>query len=206
MWGQRGGDRQPILLPAQVISCPAGRGSRARPPRPPATSGTAPSAWPSKAAIGRVVLGETNPLRVYLAEKEEVDAGVLISLSNRLSLSHCRVPHHLVCPPIQGSPVLSLSELSKAPLHNGPPAPLPAPEGSSSRLSPPNVSALLDISLPGPPEDVLSQGEPATHISDSIIEIAISSGQYGEGPWGPHLPLRCLHTCWAHPCPSSIPS
>lgn len=58
---------------------------------------------------------------------------------------------------------------------------MPAPEGSSSRLSPPNVSALLDISLPGPPEDVLSQGEPATHISDSIIEIAISSGQYGEG-------------------------
>lgn len=58
---------------------------------------------------------------------------------------------------------------------------MPAPEGSSGRLSPPNVSALLDISLPGPPEDVLSQGEPATHISDSIIEIAISSGQYGEG-------------------------
>ena len=97
------------------------------------------------------------------------------------------------CVLCQGSPVLSLSELSKAPLHNGPPAPLPAPEGSSSRLSPPNVSALLDISLPGPPEDVLSQGEPATHISDSIIEIAISSGQYGEGaptpgPRGPNLP------------------
>lgn len=91
-------------------------------------------------------------------------------------------------PPQQGSPVLSLSELSKAPLHNGPPAALPAPEGSSSRLSPPNVSALLDISLPGPPEDVLSQGEPATHISDSIIEIAISSGQYGEGPGGPDFP------------------
>lgn len=110
----------------------------------------------------------------------------------------------------QGSPVLSLSELSKAPLHNGPPAPLPAPEGSSSRLSPPNVSALLDISLPGPPEDVLSQGEPATHISDSIIEIAISSGQYGEGrgsraphtrPTGSQPPARCLHTCWALPCP-----
>ncbi|EPY88924.1 hypothetical protein CB1_000144018 [Camelus ferus] len=69
----------------------------------------------------------------------------------------------------QSSPVLSLSELSRAPLHNG---------SSSTRLSPPNVSALLDISLPGPPEDVLSQGEPATQISDSIIEIAISSGQY----------------------------
>ncbi|KAG8147779.1 hypothetical protein E2320_000094, partial [Naja naja] len=59
-------------------------------------------------------------------------------------------------------------------------SPLPSSETSSTRLSPPNVSALLDISLPGPPEDVLSQGEPATQISDSIIEIAISSGQYGE--------------------------
>ncbi|XP_076998369.1 protein cramped-like isoform X2 [Tamandua tetradactyla] len=79
------------------------------------------------------------------------------------------------------SPVLSLSELPKTPLQNGFSTPLPPSEGSSTRLSPPNVSALLDISLPGPPEDVLSQGEPATHISDSIIEIAISSGQYGEG-------------------------
>ncbi|MBW02130.1 Protein cramped-like, partial [Eschrichtius robustus] len=78
----------------------------------------------------------------------------------------------------QNSPVLSLSELSKAPLHNGLSTPLPSSEASSTRLSPPNVSALLDISLPGPPEDVLSQGEPATQISDSIIEIAISSGQY----------------------------
>ena len=80
----------------------------------------------------------------------------------------------------QNSPVLSLSELSKAPLHNGLSTPLPSSEASSTRLSPPNVSALLDISLPGPPEDVLSQGEPATQISDSIIEIAISSGQYSK--------------------------
>lgn len=105
----------------------------------------------------------------------------------------------------QGSPVLSLSELSKAPLHNGPPAPLPAPEGSSSRLSPPNVSALLDISLPGPPEDVLSQGEPATHISDSIIEIAISSGQYGEGvPLSP-AKLNGSDSSKSLPSPSSSP-
>nr|XP_025732862.1 protein cramped-like isoform X1 [Callorhinus ursinus] len=105
----------------------------------------------------------------------------------------------------QGSPVLSLSELSKAPLHNGPPAPLPTPEGSSSRLSPPNVSALLDISLPGPPEDVLSQGEPATHISDSIIEIAISSGQYGEGvPLSP-AKLNGSDSSKSLPSPSSSP-
>ncbi|EHH31300.1 hypothetical protein EGK_12347 [Macaca mulatta] len=61
---------------------------------------------------------------------------------------------------------------------NGLSTPLSSSESSSTRLSPPDVSALLDISLPGPPEDALSQGEPATHISDSIIEIAISSGQY----------------------------
>ncbi|XP_072610220.1 protein cramped-like isoform X2 [Vulpes vulpes] len=108
-------------------------------------------------------------------------------------------------PTVGGSPVLSLSELSKAPLHNGPPAPLPAPEGSSSRLSPPNVSALLDISLPGPPEDVLSQGEPATHISDSIIEIAISSGQYGEGvPLSP-AKLNGSDSSKSLPSPSSSP-
>ncbi|XP_077841212.1 protein cramped-like isoform X15 [Macaca mulatta] len=77
----------------------------------------------------------------------------------------------------QGSPVLSLSELPKAPLQNGLSTPLSSSESSSTRLSPPDVSALLDISLPGPPEDALSQGEPATHISDSIIEIAISSGE-----------------------------
>nr|XP_055096645.1 protein cramped-like isoform X2 [Symphalangus syndactylus] len=77
----------------------------------------------------------------------------------------------------QGSSVLSLSELPKAPLQNGLSTPPSSSESSSTRLSPPDVSALLDISLPGPPEDALSQGEPATHISDSIIEIAISSGE-----------------------------
>lgn len=95
----------------------------------------------------------------------------------------------------QGSPVLSLTELSKAPLHNGLSTQLPLAEGSSTRLSPPNVSALLDISLPGPPEDVLSQGEPATQISDSIIEIAISSGQYGKEQGAPaHLPWNQFPT------------
>nr|XP_008530696.1 PREDICTED: protein cramped-like [Equus przewalskii] len=105
----------------------------------------------------------------------------------------------------QGSPVLSLSELSKPPLHNGLSTPLPSSEGSSTRLSPPNVSALLDISLPGPPEDVLSQGEPATQISDSIIEIAISSGQYGEGvPLSP-AKLNGSDSSKSLPSPSSSP-
>lgn len=105
----------------------------------------------------------------------------------------------------QGSPVLSLSELPKAHLQNGPSAPLPSSEGSSTRLSPPNVSALLDISLPGPPEDVLSQGEPATQISDSIIEIAISSSQFGEGvPLSP-AKLNGSDSSKSPPSPSSSP-
>ncbi|XP_044159719.1 protein cramped-like isoform X1 [Bufo gargarizans] len=81
----------------------------------------------------------------------------------------------------QPSTMLSMPPLSENALQNGPPEPTGCtPSTSSTCFSPPNVSALLDISLPGPPDDVLSQGEPATHISDSIIEIAISSGQYAK--------------------------
>ncbi|XP_076793284.1 protein cramped-like isoform X9 [Arvicanthis niloticus] len=105
----------------------------------------------------------------------------------------------------QGSSVLTLPELSKANLQNGLSIPLPPSESSSTRLSPPNVSALLDISLPGPPEDVLSQGEPATQISDSIIEIAISSGQYSEGvPLSP-AKLNGSDSSKSLPSPSSSP-
>ncbi|KAM9745231.1 protein cramped-like isoform 2-T2 [Menidia menidia] len=52
--------------------------------------------------------------------------------------------------------------------------------GGDSLLSPPSVASLLDISLPGPPEEALTPGEPQTHISDSIIELAINSTHYGE--------------------------
>uniref|UniRef100_A0A671VVK2 Protein cramped-like n=1 Tax=Sparus aurata TaxID=8175 RepID=A0A671VVK2_SPAAU len=52
--------------------------------------------------------------------------------------------------------------------------------GGDSLLSPPSVASLLDISLPGAPEEALTPGEPQTHISDSIIELAINSGHYGE--------------------------
>ncbi|XP_054390462.1 protein cramped-like isoform X5 [Pongo abelii] len=108
-------------------------------------------------------------------------------------------------PTVGGSSVLSLSELPKAPLQNGLSTPLSSSENSSTRLSPPDVSALLDISLPGPPEDALSQGEPATHISDSIIEIAISSGQYGEGvPLSP-AKLNGSDSSKSLPSPSSSP-
>ncbi|XP_029805457.1 protein cramped-like isoform X2 [Suricata suricatta] len=123
--------------------------------------------------------------------------------SDRFVSVSSRPEQEPVADSFQGSPVLSLSELAKAPLHNG--LPTPVPEGSSGHLSPPNVSALLDISLPGPPEDVLSQGEPATHISDSIIEIAISSGQYGEGvPLSP-AKLNGSDSSKSLPSPSSSP-
>ncbi|XP_029016024.1 protein cramped-like isoform X2 [Betta splendens] len=64
---------------------------------------------------------------------------------------------------------------------NGLPPPSPgATGGGDSLLSPPSVASLLDISLPGPPEEALAPGEPQTHISDSIIELAINSAHYGE--------------------------
>uniref|UniRef100_A0A3B4AQ40 Protein cramped-like n=1 Tax=Periophthalmus magnuspinnatus TaxID=409849 RepID=A0A3B4AQ40_9GOBI len=54
----------------------------------------------------------------------------------------------------------------------------PGAGGGDSLLSPPSVASLLDISLPGPPEESLSTGEPQTHISDSIIELAINSAHF----------------------------
>lgn len=63
---------------------------------------------------------------------------------------------------------------------NGVPPPSPGMTGGGdSLLSPPSVATLLDISLPGPPEEALAPGEPQTHISDSIIELAINSAHYG---------------------------
>lgn len=65
-------------------------------------------------------------------------------------------------------------------LQNGvPPSSPGVTGGGDSLLSPPSVASLLDISLPGPPEEALAPGEPQTHISDSIIELAINSAHYG---------------------------
>ncbi|CAL8304996.1 unnamed protein product [Merluccius merluccius] len=64
---------------------------------------------------------------------------------------------------------------------NGPPPPSPSVSGGSdSLLPPPSVASLLDISLPGPPEEAMAPGDPQTHISDSIIELAINSSHFGE--------------------------
>ncbi|KAI5097239.1 protein cramped-like isoform X1 [Silurus meridionalis] len=72
-----------------------------------------------------------------------------------------------------------LQQEAEGSLQNG--VPPPSPGGGDSLLAPPSVASLLDISLPGPPDESLPAGEPHTHISDSIIELAISSAHYGEG-------------------------
>lgn len=67
---------------------------------------------------------------------------------------------------------------------NGHLSPSPrASGGADSLLAPPSVASLLDISLPGPPEE--TPGESHTHISDSLIELAINSAHYGAGVF-PH--------------------
>ncbi|XP_023674951.2 protein cramped-like isoform X1 [Paramormyrops kingsleyae] len=105
-------------------------------------------------------------------------------------------PAHVPAAPAPESLLLSPSPVATEPegglAHQPPPdmvseevtlqssPPLP-PADTDSLLSPPSVASLLDLSLPGPPEEVMSQGEPATQISDSIIELAINS-HYGDGP------------------------
>ncbi|KAG9476788.1 hypothetical protein GDO78_002271 [Eleutherodactylus coqui] len=103
--------------------------------------------------------------------------------------------------PFQPSSILSMPPISQNALPTDPTSCTPG--SSSTCFSPPNVSALLDISLPGPPDDVLSHEEPATHISDSIIEIAISSGQYGEAV--PLSPAKLNENSKSLPSPSSSP-
>ncbi|KAM9844042.1 protein cramped-like [Aulostomus maculatus] len=84
------------------------------------------------------------------------------------------------------TPIVEEEPNSQLLQHNVPENGLPPPPspgvtgGGDSLLSPPSVASLLDISLPGPPEEALAPGEPQTHISDSIIELAINSAHYGE--------------------------
>ncbi|XP_048465486.1 protein cramped-like isoform X1 [Rhincodon typus] len=97
-------------------------------------------------------------------------------------------------------------ELEKHTLQNG----LPSPSSEASNTlftSPPNVSALLDISLPGPPDDTLSQGGPHSQISDSIIELAINSTQYvgGDGASLSPTKLNGSDSSKSLPSPSASP-
>ncbi|KAK7939722.1 hypothetical protein WMY93_003048 [Mugilogobius chulae] len=92
--------------------------------------------------------------------------------------------------PVGTSPLLNTTPVIEAPpeslllqdhaSENGLHPPSPGAVGGDSLLSPPSVASLLDISLPGPPEEALAAGEPQTHISDSIIELAINSAHFGE--------------------------
>ncbi|CAL9693844.1 unnamed protein product [Knipowitschia caucasica] len=97
----------------------------------------------------------------------------------------------LSSPPVETSPLLSAAPVTEAPAdslllqdhapENRQSSPLsPGAGGGDSILSPPSVASLLDISLPGPPEEGMASGEHQTHISDSIIELAINSAHYGE--------------------------
>ncbi|KAL2100857.1 hypothetical protein ACEWY4_002618 [Coilia grayii] len=83
--------------------------------------------------------------------------------------------------------------------------PPPSPGGADSLLAPPSVASLLDISLPGPPEESLPSGEAQTHISDSIIDIAINSAPYGEGPSLSPAKLNGTDTPKLLPSPSASP-
>ncbi|XP_026870412.2 protein cramped-like isoform X1 [Electrophorus electricus] len=84
-------------------------------------------------------------------------------------------------PPVSTAPEPELlqQESEEGSLQNGV-AP-PSPGGGDSLFAPPSVASLLDISLPGPPDESLPPGESNTHISDSIIELAINSAHYGDG-------------------------
>ncbi|XP_068192460.1 protein cramped-like isoform X2 [Antennarius striatus] len=82
-------------------------------------------------------------------------------------------------PIVDAEPVSELLQ-HNTPENGVPPASPGGAGGGDSLLSPPSVASLLDISLPGPPEEALAPGEPQTHISDSIIELAINSAHYGE--------------------------
>uniref|UniRef100_A0AAY4BLI2 Protein cramped-like n=1 Tax=Denticeps clupeoides TaxID=299321 RepID=A0AAY4BLI2_9TELE len=84
-----------------------------------------------------------------------------------------------------------------------PPSPMGAPD---SLLAPPSVASLLDISLPGPPEESLPSGEPHTQISDSIIELAINSAQYGDGVSLSSAKLNGNDTPKLLPSPSDSPA
>uniref|UniRef100_A0A3Q4MEQ1 Protein cramped-like n=1 Tax=Neolamprologus brichardi TaxID=32507 RepID=A0A3Q4MEQ1_NEOBR len=99
----------------------------------------------------------TSPLKTYQEEQNQV-----------------------LTPPAKG-PVAGARSPSCGRPQNGVPPPSPGVTGGGdSLLSPPSVASLLDISLPGPPEEALTPGEPQTQISDSIIELAINSTHYGE--------------------------
>uniref|UniRef100_A0A8L0DUT6 Protein cramped-like n=1 Tax=Oncorhynchus mykiss TaxID=8022 RepID=A0A8L0DUT6_ONCMY len=98
-----------------------------------------------------------------------------------------------------------LQQASEVSLQNGLPPPSPGVAGDSL-LSPPSVASLLDISLPGPPEEAMAPGGPQTHISDSIIELAINSAHYGDEASLSPAKLNGSECSKLLPCTSVSPS
>uniref|UniRef100_A0A8C4IEL3 Protein cramped-like n=1 Tax=Dicentrarchus labrax TaxID=13489 RepID=A0A8C4IEL3_DICLA len=104
---------------------------------------------------------------------------VSVLLKLKIEYNACCTTTIFSLKPMQQNPLNAVFNLLFS--QNGVPPPSPGVTGGGdSLLSPPSVASLLDISLPGPPEEPLAPGEPQTHISDSIIELAINSAHYGE--------------------------
>ncbi|KAM4535410.1 protein cramped-like isoform 1-T1 [Fundulus diaphanus] len=138
--------------------------------RPPVTK-TSPPAPPGSAAPSQLSSA------IDLAAKS---AGIIPgSPCRELEAPAVNAALLTTAPVADGAPDSQLLQQSVP--ENGLPPPSPGATGSGdSLLSPPSVASLLDISLPGPPEEALTPGEPQTHISDSIIELAINSTNYSE--------------------------
>uniref|UniRef100_A0A4W5QMP9 Protein cramped-like n=1 Tax=Hucho hucho TaxID=62062 RepID=A0A4W5QMP9_9TELE len=102
-------------------------------------------------------------------------------------------------------PQLLQQASSEVLLQNGLP-PLSPGVAGDSLLSPPSVASLLDISLPGPPEEAMAPGGPQTHISDSIIELAINSAHYGDEASLSPAKLNGSECSKLLPCTSVSPS
>ncbi|XP_035254517.1 protein cramped-like isoform X1 [Anguilla anguilla] len=149
------------------------------------------SFWPIKPSLpsaSRPLLPETSTAgpapasqlssAIDLAAKS---AGIIPSGASRERAGPALTPETASPDPGGGRPLPQ--DPAEVAVSNGLPPPSLSGE-SEPFLSPPSVVSLLDISLPGPPEEEeeegLAGGEPATHIGDSIIELA--SGPSGYGP------------------------
>lgn len=151
----------------------------------------APSSRPLLSKASPVTSGPATSTQLSSAIDLAAKSAGIIPSSHHQELEPSSVDGALLTPdPVgHGGPETDfLQEVTtEVSLQNGP-QPL-SPEGSGgghSLLSPPSVASLLDISLPGPPEEAMATGETQMHISDSIIELAINSAHYGdEASMGP---------------------
>ncbi|XP_037834587.1 protein cramped-like isoform X2 [Kryptolebias marmoratus] len=150
--------------PIQTRLAPSSRPPAAK-TSPPASSSAVPSQLSSAIDLAAKSAGIIPGSPCRELEPPGVDGGALLAAA----------------PIVDAAPDTQLLQQNVP--ENGLPPPSPeASGGGDSLLSPPSVASLLDISLPGPPEEALAPGEPQTHISDSLIELAINSTHYGDQP------------------------